>query len=468
MTRVTRNIRLTGLALLLLAGAWGMAIGAGFPDFTALVEEHSAAVVSVDATPGEESRAWPEELPPLPQIPEDSPFHDYFKRFFEQLPHTPRQHPSAMGSGFIISPDGYILTNAHVIDEAEQVSVTLNDRRVFTAQVVGKDAHSDVALLKIEAADLPVAKIGDPGRLKVGQWVLAIGSPFGFNYTATAGIISALGRNLPRDNYVPFIQTDAAVNPGSSGGPLFNLDGEVIGVNSQIYTRTGGYMGVSFAVPIDVAMDVAGQLRTQGRVSRGWLGVMIQEVTPELAQSFGLSLPHGALVGRVFDDSPAASAGLEVGDVIIAFNNAPVTRSAALPPLVGRVRPGSRVPITVVRNGSEQQLEVTIEELPEDPGQQTGTGATPNRLRITVSEIPADQQAGDGTGVLVNDVDEGPGERAGIRPGDIITRINNQPVTGVRQFEELVQGLPAGKPVPFLVQRGDGAQFLAVTIPADG
>jgi serine protease Do len=297
--------------------------------------------------------------------------------------------------------------------------------------------------------------------------VLAIGSPFGFERSATQGIISALGRSLPSDNYVPFIQTDAAVNPGNSGGPLFNLDGEVIGVNSQIYSRSGGYQGLSFAVPIDVAMEVVDQLKAGGKVSRGWLGVMIQEVTPELAQSFNLDKPRGALVGQVLPDSPAQAAGIQVGDIIVAFNSQPVNQSRELPPLVGRIRPGASIPLILIREGKEQTVTIKLEELPEDAKQEKAIAVPPSkgRLGMTVTELPADQRQEGVKGVWVKDVSEGPAASAGIRPGDIITRINNVEITDPAQFTEQVKQLPTGRPIPVLIKRDSGALFLALTIP---
>lgn len=466
MKHSTRLIWLITLStgLLLLAA---QAQAAGIPDFTKLVEQYSPAVVSINATPAEQEPS-PESgiLPQLP-IPEDSPLYDYFRRFFDQLPNMPHRQPrTSLGSGFVISADGHILTNAHVTEDAEKITVGLSDRRELPARVVGKDPRSDIALLKIEAEDLPVVKIGDSRELKVGQWVLAIGSPFGFEHSATQGIISALGRSLPSDTYVPFIQTDAAVNPGSSGGPLFNLDGEVIGINSQIYSRTGGYMGLSFAVPINVAMEVAEQLKTHGKVSRGWLGVMIQEVTPDLARSFGLDRPHGALVSQVMEDSPAQKAELQSGDIIVSFNDTPINRSAELPPLVGRIRPGTTVPVTVIREGKERTLKVKIQELPEEPVQRAAVKPTRNRLNVSVTNLtPEQREQQDVQGVLVEEVGQGPGAQAGIRPGDIIVRLDNQPVNTVAEFEKRVKELPTDKPVPILIQRGEGALFLAVTIP---
>jgi len=451
----------------------GMTIGtltvvaAQLPDFDVLFERNRDAVVSVNASGPRRSQFSPEDIP----IPEDSPFYDYFRRFFDQEPGRPsprRQPLSSVGSGFILSEDGYILTNAHVVEDTETITVGLRDRRELEAEVVGTDPRSDVALLKVEANDLPSVTIGDPDALRVGQWVMAIGSPFGFDHTATQGIISGLGRNLPSGNYVPFIQTDAAVNPGNSGGPLFNLDGEVIGINSQIYSRTGGYQGVSFAIPIDVAMDVVGQLRDTGRVVRGWLGVLIQEVTSELAAGFGLDRPRGALVGQVMANSPAEKAGLKAGDIIISFNDQPVATSGELPPLVGRVRPGNDSTVTVIRDGNEQELTVTIEELPENPTRQAALEEVQepeaNRLNITVEELDAEEHT-DTAGVRVSEVEEGPAAEAGIRPGDIIVSLNKEEIDDLETFNAIVEELPTGKPVTVLIRRDEGTSFLAMTLP---
>ena len=319
---------------------WAASVqAANYPDFVTLVEQYSPAVVSI------QTKAEPKSKNPLgrnhPQIPENSPFHDYFKKFFEQMPDMPARPQSSIGSGFIISADGYVVTNAHVVDEVDSIVVGLNDRSELPAQVIGKDRRSDIALLKVKPeAPLPVVKIGDANKVKVGQWVLAIGSPFGFERTATQGIISALGRNLPSDNYVPFIQTDAAVNPGNSGGPLFNLDGEVIGVNSQIYSRSGGYQGVSFAIPIDVAMDVVDQLKSGGKEARGWLGVLVQEV----------------------DEGPAASAGIRSGDIIARLNNVEDTDTAQFIDLVKQLPVGRPVPVLIKRDNGSLFLALTVPE----------------------------------------------------------------------------------------------------------
>ena len=279
---------------------------------------------------------------------------------------APEERPRGVGSGFVLSSDGIIMTNAHVVDGADEVIVTLTDKREFKAKVVGADKRTDVAVLKIDASGLPVVRFGDASKLKVGEWVLAIGSPFGFEQSVTAGIVSAKGRSLPDENFVPFIQTDVAINPGNSGGPLFNMKGEVVGINSQIFTRSGGFMGLSFAIPIDVAIDVSNQLKKDGKVSRGWLGVVIQEVNKDLAESFGLDKPAGALVAQVLEDGPAAKGGLQVGDVILSMNGQPIVMSADLPHLVGSLKDGEKAKLEIIRNGKRQNLDISVGALPDD------------------------------------------------------------------------------------------------------
>ncbi len=458
----------TALLLSLLVPAGAMAVSQ--PDFVELIENNREAVVSISTSRDGSRSPRVGDLP----IPEDSPFYDYFRRFFDEQQAPPRQQPrrarpASIGSGFIVSPDGYLLTNAHVVEGSDQVTVMLSDRSEYIAEIIGTDPRTDIALLKVDASDLPFVSIGDPSQLRVGQWVLAIGSPFGFNYTATQGIVSGLGRSLPSGNYVPYIQTDAAVNPGNSGGPLFNLDGEVIGINSQIYSRTGGYQGLSFAIPIDVAMDVAEQLRETGRVARGWLGVLIQEVTAELASSFGLERPRGALVSQVMSDSPAAKAGFQAGDIILEFNNETIVRSSELPPIVGLVRPGNEAQVTVFREGETMQIAVTIEELPEDPDTVIRTRDTPsqpqhNRLGIIIAAPDAEDEDDISGGVRVTEVAPGPAADAGIESGDLIVRLHNQAVDNVAQFEELVRELPVNRPISVLIQRDGGSVFLALTL----
>ncbi len=475
MTRFTAPRPLRGILVPLLLVAWSGLAGAAsnLPDFTKLVEQHSPAVVNISTTQKVSQRRGPKME--MPDLPEGSPFGDLFRHFFGEdgMPNIPEhQQTQSLGSGLIISADGYVVTNAHVIKDADEIVVRLNDRRQIVAEVIGSDPRSDVALLKVEAEDLPIVKIGDSDRLRVGEWVLAIGSPFGFDYTVTAGIVSALGRNLPRENYVPFIQTDVAINPGNSGGPLFNLNGEVIGVNSQIYSRTGGFMGLSFAIPINVVMNVADQLKTKGKVSRGWLGVLIQDVTRELAEAFGMSRPQGALVSKVLDDSPAAAAGFKSGDVIIRYNGRDVADSASLPPLVGQTPVGKQAEVIVIRDGEETALEVTIGELPGDDALAQAVApeaesVSEQRLGIKVSEVPdALREAlelGEG-GVLVEELESGAASRAGVRQGDVIVMLNQQAVTGPQQFAELVEALPEGKSVAVRIQRQNGPLWLALKL----
>ncbi len=445
------------------------------PDFTDLVEKTSDAVVNISTTQKVSSGSvqLPEGLE-IPDLPEGSPFGDLFKHFFGDPGGggIPRERETkSLGSGFVISKDGYVLTNNHVVKDADEIIVRLEDRRELKAEVIGLDERSDIALLKIEADDLPVAHIGQSEKLRVGEWVLAIGSPFGFELSATAGIVSAKGRALPRENYVPFIQTDVAINPGNSGGPLFNLDGEVVGVNSQIYSRTGGYMGLSFSIPIEVAMDVAQQLKEHGKVSRGWLGVLIQDVTRELAESFGMSKPEGALVAKVLPESPAEEGKLQVGDVIVSFNGKEVLSSSALPPVVGSTPVGKRVPVEVMRGGRRQTLWVMLGELPDQDKQiakaEESKTTSDNRLGIQAADLTAEQRKElelDG-GVLVERVGEGAAGDAGIREGDIIVRVDNQLVNNVDELEKLIDKLPEGKSVAVLVQRRGGPIFLAMKVP---
>ncbi|HET9701260.1 MAG TPA: DegQ family serine endoprotease [Burkholderiales bacterium] len=457
------------------ASAPALAAPAGLPDFTDLVEKQGPAVVNISGT--QTVRHGP--VPQLPNVPEDDPFYEFFKKFAPPGGgQAPREFESkSLGSGFIISGDGYVITNAHVVDQADEVVVKLTDKREFKAKVVGSDKKTDVAVLKIEAAGLPKVSLGDPNKLKVGEWVLAIGAPFGFENSVTAGIVSAKGRSLPQENYVPFIQTDVAINPGNSGGPLFNLKGEVVGVNSQIYSRTGGFMGLSFAIPIDVAMDIVNQLRTTGKVSRGRIGVVIQEVTKELAESFGLPKAVGALVNSVEKGGPAEKAGIEPSDVIIKFDGKNVNSSADLPRIVGATKPGTRVTLQVWRKGAAKELQVTVGEMPADEQvAQKGGGKRPKgessvastRLGVQASDLTAEQKKElklEG-GVLVEDVQAGSGARAGLRPGDVILAVNNDDVKGVEHLGQLLSKFEKGRTVALLVRRGDSTSFM--TIKLDG
>lgn len=466
------------LALLAIAVV-GTAKADALPDFTELVGQVSPAVVNISTTRTEGAEEQP-AFPSLPNIPPDSPLNDFLKKFFQgqpfgkgPMPHRQFQARS-LGSGFIVSADGKILTNAHVVGDADEIIVALSDRRELKAKLIGMDKPTDVALLQIDADNLPIVKIGDSDDLKVGQWVLAIGSPFGFDHSATQGIVSALGRSLPDEAYVPFIQTDVAVNPGNSGGPLLDLDGEVVGINSQIYSRTGGYMGLSFAIPIDVAMEVMHQLETVGHVSRGWLGVMVQEVTQDLAKSFGFEKPHGALVASVDPDGPAHKAGFKPGDIIVEFDGHPITNSSDLPPLVGNTKVGKTVPVTILRNGEKETLKVTIAEL---SGRLEGEVATSQaesgpgaRLGATVADLTQEQrrQAGVQYGVLIKEVSEGPAAKAGLRAGDIVLQVGRTPIHSVSELRDVVGKLPTGGYVPILVQRGGGSLFLPLYLPAGG
>ncbi|MCS3902615.1 serine protease Do [Methylohalomonas lacus] len=464
------------LLVFLMLSLFGISVAQArsLPDFTDLVEENSAAVVNISTTLKGPENKMPPGMRNLPQIPEDSPFYDFFRKFLEEQPDGGGQpyEDNSLGSGFIISKDGYVITNNHVVKDAREVVVRLVDRREFVAEVIGTDPRSDLAVLKIDGENLPTLKLGDSSKLKVGEWVLAIGSPFGFDHSVTAGIVSAKGRSLPKENYVPFIQTDVAINPGNSGGPLFNLDGEVVGVNSQIYSRTGGFMGLSFAVPINVVESVYQQLRDKGRVSRGWLGVLIQDVTRELAESFDMKRPHGALVARVLPDSPAAKAGVEVGDIIVNYDGEDIADSSDLPPMVGSTHVGSEVEVEIIREGNEKRLNLTIEELPDDDQTLANRGKpdkpdAANQLDISVRDLTESQREElelPENGVLVEEVGPGPGRAAGIRSGDILLMLNNTKVKNAEHFAELVGDLPTGKSVPVLVQRRGGPMFLAIKI----
>jgi len=443
----------------------------GLPDFTRLVEKEGPAVVNISTVTHRDESSAADQLKQLPE---------FFQHFFEQfggegdIPSLPEQDDTrSLGSGFIISADGYVLTNNHVVAEADEIMVRLQDRRELPAELVGADEQSDLALLKVDAGDLPVVDIGSSADLKVGEWVLAIGAPFGFDSSVTAGIVSAKGRSLPSDSYVPFIQTDVAINPGNSGGPLFNLSGEVVGINSQIFSRSGGYMGVSFAIPMDMAMDVVSQLKDGGKVSRGWLGVLIQEVDRDLAESFGLDSPRGALVSQVLAGSPAEAAGVEPGDVITRFNDETIYRSSELPRWVGLVKPESDVDMVVIRDGEKKTLSVTIGLLPDNPemalkgGAESDKASPAVKLGLAVREASASElsRLDLKAGVVVTQVSEGPARQAGIQAGDILVTLHNTPINSAADLADAAAALPEGGTVAALVNRDGTPRFLALKLP---
>ncbi|MEA3405714.1 MAG: DegQ family serine endoprotease [Pseudomonadota bacterium] len=445
----------------------------GLPDFTKLVEESSPVVVNISTT----KKVTRKSHPQFEGLPEE-----LLRRFFGipgfEMPdrdprggqprELPQQESHSLGSGFIISEDGYILTNNHVIDGADDIVVRMRNRQELKAKVIGVDARTDVALLKVEADDLPVAKIGRSSTLKAGQWVLAIGEPFGLDYTVTHGIVSAVGRSLPDDTYVPFIQTDVSINPGNSGGPLFNLDGEVVGVNAQIFSKSGGSMGLSFSIPIDIAMNVAEQLMDSGKVSRGFLGVQVQEVTSDLSKSFGLKAPTGALVGQTYPDTPAERAGIRAGDIILEFNGQKVKKSADLPPLVGVAKVNKPIKVVLLRQGKKVNITVKLTEL--DKAEQVASkqnGATENdRLGATVEALTKEELDAVNLpfGVKVISMDDGAASKAGIRPGDIIVTIDFQPVKNLNSLRKILEKAPAGRSLPVRVVRNKRSLFLPLVL----
>jgi serine protease Do len=480
---MTRNLKLTALAAALAAGvglsqvdfhghalarpadteaAAPASVARAVPDFTALVKREGPAVVNV--TVRRTSASGTE----MPEPPSGAPFPFPFD---PQQPNRPGPSPmpqNAQGSGFIVSPDGYILTNAHVVagsDEGE-IRIKLTDKREFSAKLIGADPRTDVAVLKIEGKDLPAVRIGSPDNVQVGEWVAAIGSPFGFENTISAGIVSAKGRALPSETYVPYLQSDVALNPGNSGGPLFNLDGEVIGINSQIYSRTGGYMGLSFAIPIDIAMDVAKQLRESGKVTRGRLGVHIQSLTQDLAKSFGLARPDGALVSQVEKDSPAQKAGVEPGDVILEYQGKPVVDSTDLPVMVAKTKPGGTANLKIWRAGKEKTLSVSVGELEVSKVAAAAPAAAPaGKLGMSVQELTSEQrkQLDVKGGVVVGAV-QGAAAKAGIQPGDVVIAVNGEQVESVTQFRGLLDKAGEGKPVALLIQRGEARIYVPVSV----
>jgi serine protease Do len=439
------------------------AASSSLPDFTALVREYGDAVVNVQVQQrARRARSW--SRGPLP----DDPFFDFFRRFGIPGPEFGPRGGSPLirgtGSGFIVSRDGYILTNAHVVADADEVTVKLTDRREFQAKVVGVDTRTDVAVIKIEAKDLPTVRIGNPDKLAPGQWVLAIGSPFGLENSVTAGIVSATSRSVGGDSYVPFIQTDVAVNPGNSGGPLFNLQGEVIGINSMIFSRTGGYMGLSFAIPIDVAMNVRDQLVKTGHVVRGRIGVAVQDVNAQLAQSFGLDRPRGALVSSVEEDGPAAKAGIKPGDLILSVNGQKIERFSDLSGIIANLKPGTDAELKVWRDHKEREINVRTAELEDESAQlssRTNTNEPGGKLGIAVRPLTAEEKRRSDTegSVVVEQVASAAAE-AGVRPGDIILGVNGERVDSVRALRKAVDDAP--ETVALLIQRGDAQIFVPV------
>ena len=468
------RILLVGLSAAVAAPALGQGRAGALPDFTDLYEKQGPAVVSIDVTQTVRRNQR------MPELSEDDPFYEFFRRFGQ----IPRRGPErdfeaqSTGSGFIVSSDGYIVTNAHVVDDASEMTIRLSDKREFKAKVVGTDKRSDIALLKIEAKDLPKVTIGDPDKLKVGEWVVAIGKPFGLENTMTAGIVSAKGRDLPQENLVPFIQTDVAINPGNSGGPLFNMNGEVVGINSLIFSRTGGYMGLAFAVPIDIAMNTVKQLQEKGRVTRGRIGVQIQEVTKEAAEAFGLKSAMGALVNSVEREGPAAKGGVESGDIILKVDGRDVRTSNELPRIITAIRPGTAVKLTVWRKGASKEIAVTVAEMPQDVATaQPRRNATPapkekakpNRMGLVLSDLTDEQrkELDLKSGVLIEDI--AGVVRGNVQAGDVITAIIQRgqatEAKSAAQINELLSKLEKGAPVTFQLRRGDAQFFATLKLP---
>jgi serine protease Do len=447
---------------------------AQLPDFTEMVKVNGVAVVNISTT----QKAKPQPAGDIQKeqpMPEGMPpeMEELFKHFFNNPDGGGYGggDTQSLGSGFVISKDGYVLTNHHVVKDADEIIVKFSDRRELVAKLIGSDARTDVALLRVDATDLPAVTIGDPNNLQVGEWVLAIGSPFVFEQSVTAGIVSAKGRSLPGGNYVPFIQTDVAINPGNSGGPLFNMDGKVVGINSQIYSRTGGFMGLSFAIPMDVVMNVVEQIKKSGKAAHGWLGVQIQDVTRELAESFGMKKPHGALVSKVMPGSPAEKAKLQIGDIITEFNGHSIENSGDLPPMVGMTPINDKATLKVIRQGNEETVTFNIGLLPDQIDKvaeaKTEKPKPTNRVGASVSDLTAEEREilqVIKDGVLVQNVGTGPAKNAGIQPGDVILRIGNDVIRDVAEFEKIVKNLPVGKSVAVLVQRRGSPAFLALKI----
>ncbi len=450
-----------GLLLMLLMAS--IAHAGSFPEFTDLIEKKSPAVVKITA----EAKGRPTNQPDV-ELPENIP--EIFRHFFDPR-QIPERNARATGSGFLISDDGYILTNNHVVENATDVTIRLIDRREYDAKIIGTDPQSDLALLKIKEKNLPFLKFADSDSARVGEWVLAIGSPFGLDYSVSAGIISAIGRSIPSEgnqNYVPFIQTDVAINPGNSGGPLFNLDGDVVGINSQIYTRSGGSIGLSFAIPSNLANDVVEQLKDKGRVDRGWLGVVIQDVDRDLALSFGLKKPEGALIAQMEPNGPAEKSGLKVGDIILKFNGRSIATSSDLPHAVGPTRAGSTVPVLIMRKGKKVTLDVTVGT--RGKANETIAASAPEkvdtRLGLIVEDMTDEIRKSVGVeGVIIKQVsDNSPAAAAGLEPGDILVQLGFDEVDSVKSFRKIEKSLPANRPQPIRVVRRGSPLFRSIII----
>ena len=472
--------------LAMIASIWSVPAMAqtnsrGLPDFSDLVDRVGPAVVNIRTT--QKVSQNPQGVPGFPGMDPNDPFFEFFRRFMPPgtpMPGQPgqaprggqpapdREVPSGVGSGFVIDSDGYLLTNHHVVDGAESIIVTFPDKREFKGKVIGSDQRTDVALVKIEGKSLPFLKIGNVNNTKVGQWVVAIGSPFGLENSVTAGIVSAKGRDT--GEYLPFIQTDVAVNPGNSGGPLLNLDGEVIGINSQIYSRTGGFMGISFAIPIDEAMRVAKQLRENGKVSRGRIGVGIGEVDKDVAKALGLDSAVGALVGSVGKDSPADKAGVIAGDIILRFDGKKVEKASDLPRIVGETKPGSKVNMVLWRKGAEKTVSITVAEFEAEAAKPAAAPAEKpkpveaDKLGLTVTDPTAQEKSAlNLTGGVVVRNAVGMAASAGITAGDVILRVGRTDITSAKQFADLVKAIPKGQAAPMLVRRGENSFFVVLT-----
>ena len=449
------------------------------PDFTELAEKHGAEVVNISVTQVMQAG---NNVMQFPGMENDENLQEFFKRFgIPGIPGIPGQpggpgqggqeyKSQSLGSGFIISNDGYILTNAHVVSDADEVLVKLSDKREFKAKIIGTDKRTDVALIKIEGSNLPKATVGDPAALKVGEWVAAIGSPFGLENTMTAGIVSAKGRALPQENFVPFIQTDVAINPGNSGGPLYNLRGEVVGVNSQIYSRSGGSMGLSFAIPIDVAIDISNQLKATGKITRGWLGVAIQELTKDLAESFGMKNTNGALIAGVEKNGPADKGGLLAGDVITKFDGKVISESADLPRAVGGTKPGKIATVDILRKGAVKTLNVGVGETPSEANQvvpaiKPAAKVEVNKIGLTLKELtPQQKKKLNGKNGLLVAESAGAAAQAGIRRGDVVLGLNNSESQSVEAFNKQINAVAAGKTVAVLVLRGDSTLYVPIKV----